>query len=104
MSRITKEEIVREIQRIARENSNSSPGIGQFFQATGIKDSDWKGVYWARWSDAVREAGFTPNTMQIPFEESVFFEKLNLRTRNLAEILEPARLEFSRPKIDHLLI
>ncbi len=32
------------------------------------------------------------------------FYLLNLRTRNLAEILEPARLEFSRPKIDHLLI
>ena len=96
MSRITKEEIVREIQRIARENSNSSPGIGQFFQATGIKDSDWKGVYWARWSDAVREAGFTPNTMQIPFEESVFFEKYISLTREKGRFPVKAELRLEK--------
>jgi hypothetical protein len=38
------------------------------------------------------------------FMKKKFNWKLKLRTRNLAEILEPAQPEFSRSEIDHLLI
>jgi hypothetical protein len=33
---------------------------GRFAEATGITQSQWTGRYWARWSDAVREAGYEP--------------------------------------------
>jgi hypothetical protein len=39
-------------------------GMARFSAATGIKAADWMGKFWARWGDAVREAGFTPNELQ----------------------------------------
>lgn len=56
-----KERIIREIQRTTAANGGSPLGTARFEAATGIKLADWFGVYWARWSDAVREAGFEPN-------------------------------------------
>jgi hypothetical protein len=35
---------------------------------TGIKEFDWSGRYWVRWSDAIREAGFAPNKLQAAYE------------------------------------
>lgn len=35
--------------------------MDRFGAQTGIDVSDWKGKYWARWGDAVREAGLVPN-------------------------------------------
>jgi Meiotically up-regulated gene 113 len=81
MSRITKEEIIQEIQQTAKNNGNIALGKGRFLQMTGIKESDWQGRYWARWSDAVREAGFEPNAMQVPLDETILFEKYIALTR-----------------------
>ena len=58
-----REEILREIQRCAAENNGVSLGIDRFEEATGIRVADWAGKYWARWGDAVTEAGLTPNGM-----------------------------------------
>jgi hypothetical protein len=37
-------------------------GKDRFAAATGIKETAWRGRYWARYSDAVREAGYGPNS------------------------------------------
>jgi len=58
-----REEILREIQRCAAENNGVPLGIDRFEEATGIRVADWAGKYWARWGDAVTEAGLTPNAM-----------------------------------------
>jgi hypothetical protein len=65
---ITKEHILAEIRRTAIEGSPL--GRKRFETATGIKESDWLGRFWRQWNDAVREAGFNPNTLQdaIPVE------------------------------------
>jgi len=61
---VTKDHIVKEIQRTAQLNGNIPLGRQRFLQETGIKESDWSGKFWVKWSDAIREAGFSPNAMQ----------------------------------------
>lgn len=63
---MNKENIIAEIRRTAEENNGVPLGHGRFSAATGITDNEWLGRYWARWSDAVREAGFEPNQLQGP--------------------------------------
>jgi hypothetical protein len=59
-----KQHILDEIRRTAKTNGGVPLGRPRFFDETGIKDSDWIGKIWVRWSDVVKEAGFAPNKMQ----------------------------------------
>jgi hypothetical protein len=61
---VTKEEILLAIKREAAANGGKPPGMERFHQLTGFKMAQWRGRYWARWSDAVQEAGFHPNEWQ----------------------------------------
>ena len=58
---VTKDEVLSEIRRLAAENGGQTPGRRRFDAETGIRESDWLGRYWARWNDAVAEAGLRPN-------------------------------------------
>lgn len=60
----TKEHILREIRRLADENGGIPVGKTRFASVTGITEGEWSGRYWARWNDAVREAGYEPNAWQ----------------------------------------
>jgi hypothetical protein len=60
---ITKEHILCEIRRTATANGGAPLGLDRFFAETGIKSSDWHGKVWARWGDALKEAGFQPNQL-----------------------------------------
>jgi len=60
----TKDGIIEAIQRCAEANGGVPLGRSKFLNATGIKESDWIGKYWPRWSDAVRAAGYEPNIRQ----------------------------------------
>lgn len=64
-----KQRILDEIRRTAQANSGQALGRRAFETETSIKESDWAGRYWARWSDAVREAGLTPRRMGAAFDE-----------------------------------
>ncbi len=63
-----KKEIVKEIQRIV-ELDGTVPGSQKFKTITGIAKHVWYGVYWARWSDALIEAGFSPNPFKHALDE-----------------------------------
>lgn len=70
-----KANIIREIKRTASANGGVPLGWRRFFAETGIKKSDWEGVYWARWNDALREAGLAPNQLKEAYEKPKLLEK-----------------------------
>jgi hypothetical protein len=80
---MTKQHILDEIKRTAKANGGLPLGRLKFFTETEIKESDWKGVHWARWNDAVREAGVTPNKKTEAYDEEWLVEKLIALAREL---------------------
>lgn len=56
ISPMTKLHILQEIKRTTQANGGKPLRKIEFESATGITRHDWFGVYWARWSDALREA------------------------------------------------
>ena len=71
---MNKEEILAEIRRTAEDNGGRALGRQRFLGATGIRESDWQGKYWVRWSEAVREAGVEPNSLQGAYTDACLLE------------------------------
>lgn len=89
---MSKAQILEHIQKIAEANGGEPPGKLKFYQLTGIKESDWSGKYWVRWSDAVAEAGYMPKQMQGAFsDEHILSSYLGL-IRELGHIPTSAEL------------
>ena len=60
---VSKDEILREVKRTAAGNGGKPLGRLAFLRQTGIREHDWRGRFWARWNDVLKEAGFGPNTL-----------------------------------------
>jgi hypothetical protein len=71
----TRQEIIIEIRKLV-SRTGAIPGERTFASATRIKESAWKGKYWARWTDAIREAGYDPNTLTQKIPDEAILEKL----------------------------
>ncbi len=78
-----KQHIIDEIRRTAQDNGGVPLGVGRFLKKTGIRESDWRGRFWVRWSDAVREAGLEPNQKQGAIDDDVLLDKLIALIREL---------------------
>ena len=78
--------IIAEIKRTAAANAGVALGSARFEDATGIKITDWFGIYWARWSDALQEAGFEPNQMQGAYEKEELLQKYAELAKELGRI------------------
>ena len=102
----TKDHILAEIKRTAQENGGKPLGTARFHVETGIKSSDYIGKFWARWGDALVEAGFQPNTLQGPRDDDDLLEGLVLLARELGhfpvanEIKLKARKEPGFPSLN----
>jgi len=83
---MNKEEILREIRRTAEANGGLPLGSRRFETETGIKDTEWLGKLWARWSDALREAGFAPNQLRVAYESVDVLEKYATLARELGRL------------------
>lgn len=92
---MTKEEILAEIRRTAEENGGKPLGKSRLEQATGITEYDI-GRYWARFSDAQREAGFEPNTLNTPFITDFLFEKFIELVRRLERVPTNQEMRLAR--------
>ena len=90
---VDKNHILAEIRRTARENGSKPLGSGRFFSETGIKAADWRGKHWARWGDALREAGFEPNSMNRRYGDGQILEPLAKFVRELGHL--PSRNELA---------
>lgn len=88
--------ILAEIRRTAEANGGKPLGHREFGNATGIREGDWSGRYWARWSDAIREAGYAPNAMVVAYTEKVLLGKLAQLARELGKLPVLAEIELAR--------
>lgn len=71
----TKEHILKEIQKHAKNNNGKPLSSKRFEEETGIKPYDWQ-KYWARFGDAQTEAGFSPNKFyKTPHDETFLIKQ-----------------------------
>jgi hypothetical protein len=98
-----KQIIIEEIKRTAASNGGVPFGTNRFLTETGIKVSDWRGIYWINWGDALLEAGYSPNSWQTAYDENSLIEKLIIYIREIghfpvkAEIMLKHRTDPSFP-------
>jgi len=95
---MNKEDIIGEIRRTAKANAGVALGWRRFKEETGIKYHHWYGQFWTRWSDAVREAGLTPNRMTEAFDDEFLLQKLVMLTRDLKRVPTEGDLLLARRK------
>ncbi|GAB7143505.1 GIY-YIG nuclease family protein [Mycobacterium riyadhense] len=94
---IDKDLILVRIQELAAANGGKPPGRERFATETGISDSTWRGRYWITWSEAVAEAGFAPNVMNIQkLDDDSLLRELALVTRRLGRFPTDAHLRMER--------
>lgn len=88
-----KQHILAEIQRTAAGNEGVPLGRQRFFSETGIRETDWSGKHWARWSDALLEAGFSPNELQSSFTDEHLLEQYASFVQQLGRVPTVAELK-----------
>lgn len=93
-----KAHILREIRRTAEANDGEPLGWRRFLTETGIRQSDWLGIYWARWSDALKEAGFEPNELTEGYEATELLDKIARLALQLGRLPTNADLRLQAKK------
>jgi hypothetical protein len=93
---MNKAHILNEITRAATANGGIPLGEARFEAATGIKRTNWFGIHWAKWGDAVQEAGFTSNEFNKAFEAELLLGKYAQYTRELGRLPTAGELRLKR--------
>lgn len=91
-----REIILNEIKRLAAENGGVPLGRGSFARVTGITPAKWTGVYWVSWGDALKEAGFQPNTLQGKLDTTSILTGVGSLCRKLGRLPTHAEIKFER--------
>jgi hypothetical protein len=94
-----RDQILNEIRRLAKTNGGRPPGSRLFETQSGIRESAWRGVYWARWNDAVVEAGLEPNTRQGSLDEQFCMMKYADACRHFGKVPTAMELRMYRRKV-----
>ena len=93
-----RERIIAEIRRLAADNGGVPPGRGTFEGATGIVRSQWYGLYWARWGDALVEAGFAANDFTARSDSEFLLSKLAEAYRHYGRVATHGELRLYRQR------
>jgi hypothetical protein len=96
---VAKDHILAEIRRTAGENDGKPLGRVRFETETGIRPGEWE-RYWARWGDAVRDAGFEPNQKYGRSDDDRNLQHLALETRRLGRLPTGRELRLRRRRDD----
>lgn len=88
--------ILAEIKRLAGAGDGRAPGSRAFELATGIKRAQWLGVFWARWSDAVLEAGCTVKAYQQRYDTDIVLTQLAGAARHYGHLPTVAEMRLYR--------
>lgn len=83
---MTKAQILEEIRRTAAANNGIPLGYVRFENVTGIRYSDWFGVHWARWGDALRKAGFSANRLNEAHGTEFMYQRIAEYTQELGRL------------------
>jgi len=87
-----RDQIIGEIRRLAQKSGGQPPGARLFEKETGIRQGAWRGVYWARWGDAVTEAGLTPNVALERHDDAFLLGKIADLCREMGKV--PTAMEY----------
>ena len=93
---MNKQHILEEIRRTAKANGGKALGRERFSRETGIAEGHWSGRYWARWSDAVKEAGLAPNQMNAQLDADTILGQLAGFTRELGRFPVSAEMRMRK--------
>jgi Meiotically up-regulated gene 113 len=93
---ISRDHILQEVRRTAEANGGKPLGSRSFFTETGIKESDWKGRYWARWNDVLREVGYGPNALVEAQDDETMLDHLAALTLELGRIPVTAEMRMKK--------
>ena len=88
--------ILNEIQRLAAGSGGRPPGQTFFESETGISQGKWRGVFWARWGDALKEAGFEPNEWTSKKDTKAILESFAELTLKLGSIPTKSEIDLMR--------
>lgn len=88
---VSREQVLSEIRRVA-EGLGKPPGRAAFERETGIRQSERRGVYWARWSDALAEAGLAANQWQRRLDPDFILRKMADAARHFGRLPTEAEL------------
>ena len=91
-----REAVLSEIRRTAEANGGTPVGRLRFEAETGIHEHDWRGRYWARWNDALAEAGYAPNQLQGRYDDDLLLGKLVGEIRRLGRMPTVSELSLRR--------
>ena len=94
--------ILAEIRRLANAAGGKPPGKKAFANATGINESKWSGLIWARWGDALAEAGYEPNVLQAALPEGDILLPIASLARDLGRLPTRAEIKLQRTRTPNL--
>jgi hypothetical protein len=87
-----REVILTEIRRVAQTIGGAAPGRQVFERETGIRQSEWLGIYWARWGDALVAAGLSANRKTAKLDGGTFLARIAQVFRHYGRV--PTTSEF----------
>lgn len=98
-----REKILEKIRQLAKASGGKPPGAGTFERETGIRESEWLGKIWARWSDALADAGLKPNTAPARIDDDSILRALAEAYRKSGRVLTQSELRLYRRQNESLI-